>query len=345
MIFNKKFKLKSDFTERIPLSIRRRNNVVYFQTQIEVAKADGYNYAKHCEYYKTDEHNIKEVGMLAGKLLKKFEDIGDLSIAEFEELVKSIPKGESYLEFFGAKDFKDLNRNYDECSLDYDIFRKKYSFTLWWCIRSGYSNNSDSLGKPKVLTFDTPLEFTDYSDPEALGKMIIKALDRSRMIGEKIAGNPYPPKNIELASGSNLTVSPPRDKHFSDDDDYGVGELYQAYMYFPREDSEEPSAAFYIGMAAELDGEMNEENIRRAWEKQNGKAEFFEVKAVEHGIFKYRAEMRNKKVHRISYLLEIADCDLLDCTMELYKPNSRKKLDEKLSVLFEEFAFRCKFKD
>lgn len=212
-------------------------------------------------------------------------------------------------------------------------------------MRNGYSNNSDSLGEPKVLTFDIPLEFNDHSNPEILGEMIIEALDRSRMIGEKIAGGYRPPKNIELASGSEIIVEVPRDKHFSDNDDYGVCELYQAYLYFPREDSEEPSAAFYIGMAAELDGEINEENIRNAWEKQNGKADFFEVKAVEHGIFKYCAEMRNKKIHRISYLLEIADCDLLDCTMELRKPNSRKKLDEKLSGLFEEFAFRCKFKD
>ena len=30
--------------------------------------------------------------------------------------------------------------------------------------------------------------------------------------------------------------------------------------------------------------------------------------------------------------------------MELHKPNSRKKLDEKLSALFEEFALRCRFK-
>lgn len=31
--------------------------------------------------------------------------------------------------------------------------------------------------------------------------------------------------------------------------------------------------------------------------------------------------------------------------MELHKPNTRKKLDEKLSVLFEEFALRCRFKN
>lgn len=55
--------------------------------------------------------------------------------------------------------------------------------------------------------------------------------------------------------------------------------------------------------------------------------------------------MKNKSVHRISYLLQIDESELLDCTMELRKPNSRKKLDEKLSALFEEFALRCRFKD
>lgn len=280
--------------------------------------------------------------MIAHKLLKEFEETGDLSIAEYEQLVgMDIDRNESvlkdkdaFLKFFGAKDYKDLNRNYDECSLDYDIYRKRYSFHLWWSIRNGYSDSSDSLGEPKVLTFDTPLEFTDHSDPEKLGEMIIEALDRSRKIGEKVAGNYRPPKIIELLSGSEIIVEVPRDKHFTDEEDHGVCEVYQVYGYYPREDSEEASAVFYIGMAAELNGETDKENIRSAWEKQNGKAEFFDVKSAEHGIFKLRAEMRNKKIHRISYLLEIADCDLLDCTMELRKPNSRKKLDEKLTGLF-----------
>lgn len=143
-----KFKLQSYFDNRIPLCIRRRNNVIYFQTQIEVARADGLCHKTYSEVkYKTDEYNIKEVGMIAHKLLKEFEETGDLSIAEYEQLVgMDIDRNESvlkdkdaFLKFFGAKDYKDLNRNYDECSLDYDIYRKRYSFHLWWSIRNGYS--------------------------------------------------------------------------------------------------------------------------------------------------------------------------------------------------------------
>ena len=358
MIFNKKFKLQSYFDNRIPLCIRRRNNIIYFQTQTEIARDDGLRHKTFSEAkYKTNEHNIKEVGMIAHKLLKKFEDTGDLSISEYEDLIaQNIDQDEKnfkedgvpFLIFHNAKDWKDLERNYDFCSLDYDIFRKKYSFRFWWLKRHGggyYQDCSEnSLGEPGVLTFDTPLEFTDHSDPEKLGEMIIEALDRSRKIGEKVSGNYHPPKIIELAGGSEIIVEAPRDRHFTDDDDYGVCEVYQVYGYYPREDCEEASAVFYIGMAAELDGEINEDKILSAWEKQNGKAEFFEVKAAEHGIFKFRAEMRNKKVHRIPYLSQIADCDLLDCTMELRKPNSRKKLDEKLSGLFEDFAWKCRFK-
>ena len=53
--------------------------------------------------------------------------------------------------------------------------------------------------------------------------------------------------------------------------------------------------------------------------------------------------MKNKSVHRISYLLQIDESELLYCTMELRKPNSRKKLDEKLALLFElQTVFRGK---
>ena len=166
-----KFKLQSYFDNRIPLCIRRRNNVIYFETQIEVARADGLRRKTYCEEkYKADEHNVKEVGMLADKLLKRFEDTGDLSIAEFEELVgmdieqyESIPKWEASLKFYDAKDNKELDRYYDFCSLDYNIYRKKYSFRFWWCKRHRggyyYDCSEDSFGEPNVLTFDTPLEF------------------------------------------------------------------------------------------------------------------------------------------------------------------------------------------
>lgn len=355
MIFNKKFKLQSYFDNRIPLCIYRRNNVIYFQTQIEVARADGLRRKTYTEEKcKIDEHNIKEVGTLADKLLKSFEDIGDLSIAEFKELVgmdieqyESIPKDrDAFLKFYDAKDTKDLVRYYDSCSLYYNIFRKKYSFNIWWHKKGcQYPISCDSSqGEKGILTFDTPLEFTDHSDPEKLGKIIIEALDRSRKISDKVAGNPYPEKTIELLSGTTMIVPAPRDKHFSDCEDYGVGELHQAYLYFPKEGADS-SAEFYLGIAAELDCDMSEDNIRKAWEKLHGKAEFFEVKSVEYGIWGLRAEMKNKSVHRISYLLQIDESELLDCTMELHKPNTRKKLDEKLTEMFEEFAHKCSFKD
>ena len=355
MVFNKKFKLQSYFDNRIPLCIYRRNNVIYFQTQIEVARADGLRRKTYTEEKcKIDEHNIKEVGILADKLLKSFEDIGDLSIAEFKELVgmdieqyESIPKDrDAFLKFYDAKDTKDLDRYYDSCSLYYNIFRKKYSFNIWWHKKGcQYPISCDSSqGEKGILTFDTPLEFTDHSDPEKLGKIIIEALDRSRKISDKVAGNPYPEKTIELLSGTTMIVSAPRDKHFSDCEDYGVGELHQAYLYFPKEGADS-SAEFYLGIAAELDCDLSEDNIRHAWEKLHGKAEFFEVIQAEHGIWGLRAEMRNKSVHRISYLLQIDESELLDCTMELHKPNTRKKLDEKLTEMFEEFARKCRFKE
>ena len=278
------------------------------------------------------------------------DNVSDFTPHELEDMISNkdndLPNESNcnHLEFIGAKDWNEYERTYDSCNINYYIFENRYDFTLWWYKKGTFGNCSHSTGEPGTLTFDTPLEFTDYFGPEALGKMIIEALDRSRKISDKVAGNPYPEKTIELLSGTTMIVSAPRDKHFSDCEDYGVGELHQAYLYFPKE-GEDSSAEFYLGIAAELDCNLSEDNIRNAWEKLHGKAEFFEVKSVEHGIWNLRAEMRNKSVHRISYLLQIDESELLDCTMELHKPNTRKKLDEKLTAMFEKFARQCKFKD
>lgn len=349
-----KFKLKPNhFTSRIPLTIARKNNTIYFSLQHEILGNEGYSRGLFCEYDKINTTSFFEIGSMAVRLLDRFHEISDFTIHELEDMLSnndSVLPNESnceYLKFIGAKDCKDMYRNYDHASIGYVISENKYNLDVWWYKKGlGYIMCcKTSQGEKGVLTFDTPIdEFNDYSDPENLGRMIAEALDRSRQITDKAAGNPYPSKDIEILSGAKLTVSAPRNKHFTDDEDHGAGELYQAYMYFPREDSEESSSEFYLGIAAELDCDMSEDNIRSAWEELHGKAEFFEVKAVEYGIFKLRAEMRNKSVHRISYLLQIDESELLDCTMELHKPNSRKKLDEKLSVLFEEFAGHCKLK-
>ncbi|MCM1478134.1 MAG: hypothetical protein NC085_00430 [Muribaculaceae bacterium] len=284
--------------------------------------------------------------------MNRFHEISDFTAGELEEMLaenssellnsNNIQRLQ-WLDFMDAKDDKKIESTYDRINIEYSIPDDKYTFIFWWYKKGSIGNCSYSTGEPGILTFDTPLEFTDYSDPEKLGEMIIEALDRCRKITDKVAGNPYPEKSIELLNGGTVTVSAPRDKHFSDYDDCGVGEIYQAYMYLPREDAEW-SAAFSLGIAAELDCDMSGENICRVLEKLYGKAEFFEVKDVEYSIFKLRAEMRNKNVHRISYLLQIDECELLDCTMELRKPNSRKKLDEKLTGLFEEFVRKCSLK-
>lgn len=346
------FKLRSDrFTSRIPLGILRKNNTIFFQLQHAVLGDEGYQKMIFCEYSKINTINFFEIGSMAIKLLNRFHEISDFTPHELEDMISNkdndLPNESNcnHLEFVGAKDWNEYEKTYDSCNINYYIFENRYDFTLWWYKKGTFGNCSHSTGEPGILTFDTPLEFTDYSDPEALGKMIVEALDRSRKISDKIAGNPYPEKNIELLNSAKLIVSTPRDKHFADEEDNGVGELYQIYGYYPREDSEERSAAYYIGIAAELDCDLSEDNVRNAWEKLHGKAEFFEVKQAEHGIWKLRAEMRNKSVHRISYLLQIDESELLDCTMELHKPNTRKKLDEKLTAMFEEFARQCKFKN
>ncbi len=149
-------------------------------------------------------------------------------------------------------------------------------------------------------------------------------------------------KNVELMDGTNLTVTAPKDRHFEDCEDCNMAEIYQCYEYHTQEGSES-SAEFFVGMAAELDCSLASADVLASWEDIYGKTDFFEMKEADHGIFKFRAEMRNKDCHKISCFLQTAEDLLLECGMQVHQPNRRKKLDEKLAALFEEFALGCSF--
>ena len=181
------------------------------------------------------------------------------------------------------------------------------------------------------------------ADVEEIGKTVIDVLEASEAYyQDHKEPKAWRRKTVELMDGTNLTVTVPKDRHFEDCEDCNVAEIYQCYEYHTQEGSES-SAEFFVGMAAELDCSLTSADVLAAWEDIYGKADFFEMKEADHGIFKFRAEMRNKDCHKISCFLQTAEDLLLECGMQVHQPNRRKKLDEKLVALFEEFAFSCSF--
>ena len=349
-----KWKLQEYFNSRIPLILRRRNNIIYLQSQFEVARDDGLCAGIYSTYANIRDDSIALIGTKVLELLAEFEEETDLTLEEFSEITQltmeeyELNKFNMSLKAVRAKDKKDLDLNYAQCFIEYDINLKKYSFNLDWIERNKrgyYYDCSESTGDPKILTFDKPLEFYSDISPEELGSMVLEAFDRIKKIEEKVNGKKSrgeARKQIDVFDEINLSVAVPRDKHFEDLEDNGVGELYQLYSYFPKENSESV-ADFYLGMAAELACNTSSEHVQKTWEEFYGVLEFFEMKEVDYGIFNLRVEMKNKKCHRISYLMQMDEDSLLECTMDLSQPGKRKKLDEKLSALFEEFALSCKW--
>lgn len=188
---------------------------------------------------------------------------------------------------------------------------------------------------------DESVQLSNNATALDLGNAITNAF----RILENYAGakkpDPYPPVEVKLLSDQKVKISPPRDRHFTDCDDCGAAELYKVYKYYPQEGAES-SAEFYLGIAAELDCDMTEDNIRTVWEKLYGKGENFEVTSTGCGIFTLRADMRNSKVRKVSYLLRIDESELLECTLEVDHPNKRKKTEERLIKMFEKFASECR---
>ena len=270
------------------------------------------------------------------------EIIGQAILDSFEHISKSPVDArtpaerdeDSYMKETKCKTYKAFNKKY--MCVDVNM-REQREYSVSASINSFDNNGYRDIEGVKSVKLPNTASAVD------IGNAVINAFGIIEEYKKSQKPDPYPPIEVELLSDQKVEIHPPRDRHFTDMQDGSAAEIYRLYEYSPKEGAE-PSAIFYLGIAAELDCDLSEENIRSAWEELHGKAELFEVKPTEHGIFKLRAEMKNKNVHRISYLLKIDESELLDCTMELYKPNTRKKLDEKLTGMFEEFARQCKFK-
>ncbi len=174
-----------------------------------------------------------------------------------------------------------------------------------------------------------------------LGKNILECIAILKANSSIVKPDPYPEKSVELSDGSTMTVKHPADKHFEDYEDAHAAEIYQCYCYLPTEGAES-SAEFFVGAASEINCNLSHTNIKNRWEEVYGKAESFKVKECEYGEFCVRAEMKNKTTHKISYFLQMEEDLILECGMDVHQPNRRKKLDERLEGLFEQFALRCR---
>lgn len=149
-------------------------------------------------------------------------------------------------------------------------------------------------------------------------------------------------KQIQLLNEATLNVQRLEVPHFEEDNDIASMEIYQCYRYVLNENGD-VLADIFLGIAPELDCDIGLSNIRSTWEQIYGKADLFTVQDVDCGIFKIRAEMKNKNTHRISYILQMEAELLLECGLDVHQPNCSKKLDEKLVQVFETFVLGCSF--
>ena len=271
------------------------------------------------DYVKIGEGILKSIDFVKSNPISK----DDFKERDLKAAWRKNSKYKSWISFW-------KNNNHSFYKLYEDGHYEVYSTKRTVDRKGGYGGCIKEVNLPPTAT------------AEEIGKAVIEVFEAAEeYYHQSPACDFYPAKQLEFLDGSTLVVKHPKEKHFVDHEDSGVAEIYQCYSYLPQEDGES-TAEFFVGIAPELDCNLDTSNIKSCWEKFYGKAEFFEIQEVEYGIFQLRVEMRNKATHKISYLLKLEEDLLLECGMDVHQPNRRKKLDEKLTVLFEEFALECK---
>ena len=80
--------LTERFQSRIPLYLRKRNEMIFFQTQIEVAHKDGFRSGIYCEQAKIESNKIPfEISQAALNIISRFHKLSELTDTEFSELI------------------------------------------------------------------------------------------------------------------------------------------------------------------------------------------------------------------------------------------------------------------
>lgn len=86
---------------------------------------------------------------------------------------------------------------------------------------------------------------------------------------------------------------------------------------------------------------MTYSSIKVAWETAYGRSDEFRMAKVRNSIFEYCAELRNEENYKRSYLLQMEEDLILECSMVLNYPGSESVLEEKLAAMFDAFAINC----
>lgn len=232
-----------------------------------------------------------------------------------------------------CRSYRSFNRKYLLCGV---YMQEEGNYIVSPCESIGSNQGYGNISSD----FRTALPKT--ASAEEIGRAVIAGLEIAEEHERTKKHDPYPPVKIELLNGDKVKIYPPRSSHFTDCDDGGAAEVHKLYEYSASEGARS-AVRLFMGIAAELGCDMTENNIRTAWEMFYGKAENFEVTDTSCGIFTLRADMRNKKIRKASYLLRVAESELLECTVEIDFPSKRKKTEEKLLKIFEEFASKCQY--
>lgn len=183
---------------------------------------------------------------------------------------------------------------------------------------------------------------SSFATAREIGESIFEAFDEVEAYYERFTLLKHMKSEFETLSNMRISFYEPNNDHYTDEQDFHAGEIYQGYSYY-KEGADESVAVLYFALANELDCDITQEHIQCVYEKYDGSAEKFAYIAIEHPVFNYRIEMESAKMHRIVYLTKVSEDELLSCELLLKKKPAGKRLHDKIMREFEAMVKSCRW--
>ena len=233
-----------------------------------------------------------------------------------------------------CRTYKAFNKLYDMCTvvLEEDqtlVFSPAYKIEEY----KGYCGSEN-----KQLIYMNPTK-----DPVEIGNAVLKCFaftEKNKFVPEFEVK--HEESFIETLSGNKVKYILPDEERYADEEDFHSAEIYQGYSYSP-EDSDERSAYMYFSIAPELNNDISEESVIRAFKNEYGEPEKKVYEIFKGSFNDCYYDITGSGIRKISYIKRIDEDEVLACELII----NIKKLDladiRRTIADFDYMARSCEF--
>lgn len=265
------------------------------------------------------------------------EAVEHIKISPVDARTQAEHEESSYLKYTRCKSYASFDREYLHCRIKVEDDGK------YVIVGTGHNERIIPYHKNETRTYLPP----DTTSAK-IGEAVLYVFEDMERFYKNLKNRPAEVEisTFETLEEVRISYEVPDEELYQDEQDYGVGEIYQGYSY-TKEGEDESAADMFFGFVAELDLDISEENMRKVFENRDGKIKEMSYEKLQKNsfdklIYDYKVDIKHAKTRHILYIKQMEEDAYLSCELVLKEKQAGKRLTRKILNDFESMVYSCR---